>query len=228
MTKCKGAIFYANPVFGNMLRIGMCIIQRVNNNEDLKQEAPMMVNEIRTSIKTIYRMLWEVLALYERTECYNQLPEDEQDVDIWSFMGDKLSNIRKEISTLFLGNKELSEKLNQIVDETERFVRSYEVPGVVKRWKQINPQLLFFDCVFDLLEECPEMFRKISWGITELKLSCYPDETLVEAKNSYFTNAKRKIEERNLRYSDKRVFQDELLRTLTLMFEHDFKEYLAG
>ena len=36
----------------------------------------MITNETRTSIKKIYGMLWDVLALYERTEMYNKLPED--------------------------------------------------------------------------------------------------------------------------------------------------------
>lgn len=51
----------------------------------------MMVNEIKTSIKTVYGMLWDVLALYEKIDCYNELP------------------------------------------------------GVVKRWRRINPQILFFE-----------------------------------------------------------------------------------
>lgn len=186
----------------------------------------LMGNEIKKSIKTVYGMLWDVLGLYEKTECYNKVPENEQKADIWDYMGDKLIDIRKEISILFLGNEEISVKLNQVVDETEQFVRSYEVPGVVKRWKEINPQILFFDCAFDLMKECPDMFKKISWGLTELKLSCYPDETLVVARNMYFDSSIRKIVDGNLRYSKERVFKDELLRTLTLVFEHDFKDYL--
>lgn len=50
----------------------------------------MMQNEIRTSIKTVYGMLWDVLALYEKTDCYNKVPEREIGTDIWVFMGDKL------------------------------------------------------------------------------------------------------------------------------------------
>jgi len=42
------------------------------------REAHMITNETRTSIKKIYGMLWDVLALYERTEMYNELPEDEE------------------------------------------------------------------------------------------------------------------------------------------------------
>ena len=186
----------------------------------------MMANEIRTSIKTVYGMLWEVLALYEKTDCYNKVPEGEKEADIWDYMGGKLLDIRKTIDTLFLGEEELRKKLNSIVDETEQFIRSYEVPGVVKRWKRINPQILFFDCAFDLMEKCPGMYKEISRGLTDLKLACYPDETLIEARNRYFAAAKKKIEDGNLKYTEDRVFQNELLRTLTLVFENDFKEYL--
>lgn len=171
-------------------------------------------------------MLWEVLALYEKTDCYNKVPEGEKEIDIWDYMGSKLLDIRKTIDTLFLGEEELREKLNFIVDETEQFVRTYERPGVVKRWRRINPQILFFDCAFDLMETCPDKYKEISWGLTELKLACYPDETLIEARNRYFVESKKKIEDGNLKYTEDRVFQNELLRTLTLVFENDFKEYL--
>lgn len=186
----------------------------------------MMANEIRTSMKTVYGMLWEVLALYEKTDCYNKVPEGEKEADIWDYMGDKLLDVRKTIAALFLGEKELREKLNYIVDETEQFVRSYELPGVVKRWKQINPQMLFFDRAFDLMEICPDEYKEISRGLTEVRLSCYPDESLIEERKRYFAVAKKKIEDGNLQYTEDRVFQDELLRTLTLVFEYDFKDYL--
>lgn len=186
----------------------------------------MTANEIRTSIKTVYGMLWEVLALYEKTDCYNEVPEGEKEADIWDYMGDRLSEVRKTVDTLFLGKKELREKSNLIVDETEEFVRAYERPGVVKRWKRINPRILFFDCSFELMEKCPNRYKEISWGFTEVKLACYPDATLIEARNRYFKTAKKKIEDGNLKYTEDRVFQNELLRTLTLVFENDFREYL--
>lgn len=186
----------------------------------------MMENDIRRSVKTIYGMLWTVLALYEKTECYNEVPENETADDILEFMGGKLDEIRKKIDTEFLGHAKLRATMNKVVDETEVFVRSCERPGVVMRWKQINPQILFFDCAFELMEKCPELFREISRGLTNVKLTCYPDEALIEARNKYFADTKKKIEMGNLRYSEERVFQDELLRTLTLIFENDFKDYL--
>lgn len=70
----------------------------------------MITDETRTSIKKIYGMLWDVLALYEKTERYNRIPENEKEteLDIWDFMGDKLLDVRKETATAFLGNGELS------------------------------------------------------------------------------------------------------------------------
>lgn len=192
----------------------------------LKKEVSMVENEIRTSIKSVYGMLREVLALYEKTECFNTVPAGEKEQDIQKYMGNKLLEIRKEINRLFPDEENISAQLMEIVDETEQFVRSYEIPGVVERWKQINPDIVFFDCAFDLWETCPEMFQKMRQGLTDMKLSCYPDEALVAARNRYFEEIKKKIEDENLEYSEERAFQNELLKTLTLVFNHDFKEYL--
>lgn len=175
----------------------------------------MMEKEIRSSIKTVYGMLWDVLALYEKTECYNKVPEGEkEEVDIWDYLTDKLLEVRKTVDMLFLGDKEMQARLIRIVDETEEFVRSYERPGVVTRWRRMNPRILFFECAFELMEESPDMYQQISWGLTDLKLACYPDESLIEARKRYFEEEKKRIEEGNLRYSEDRVFQNELLRTL--------------
>lgn len=185
----------------------------------------MVANEIRTSIKSVYGMLWEVLALYEKTECFNTVPEGEKEQDILEYLGNKLRKVKREIDRLFPGEEKISAQLIKIVDETEQFVNTCEIPGVVERWKQINPDIVFFDCAFDIRENSPEVFQEMRQGLTHLKLSCYPDEALVSARNEYFEKAKKKIEDENLEYSEVRVFQEELLRTLTSVFEHDFKEY---
>ena len=186
----------------------------------------MMRCEIKQSIKTVYGMLWDLIALYEKTDGYNIVPVGENDNDVWEYLGNKLQEIRREIDLLFLRDEKLKNKLVQIVDETEHFIRSYERPGVVTRWKRINPQILFFDCAFDLMEESLEIYKEISWGLTDLKLACYPDETLLTARKRYFANLKIRIERDNLQYSEDRVFQNEVMRTLTLVFEHDFRDYL--
>ena len=109
--------------------------------------------------------------------------------------------------------------LYRILDETEYFIRQCEVPGVVTRWKQINPRLLYFDCAFALMEECPDMYRRIQRGLTGFQLSCYPDPELIRERNDYFANAKEVSARCHRDFSEEQLFQDELLRTLSLLFE---------
>lgn len=186
-----------------------------------------MENEIRKSIKTVFGELWEILALYEKTDCYNIVPDKESKSDIWNYMDERFLHVRKTVNVLFLGESELRKKLMQIVDETEYFVRRYEKPGVIKRWKEINPRLLFFDVSFEILDESPELYKKMCRGLTDINLSCYPDIDLIYAKKVYFKQIKQANEDNNLRYSEEKIFQNELLQTLTLVFENDFKEYLV-
>ena len=63
-------------------------------------------------------------------------------------------------------------------------------------------------------------------GLTNVKLQCYPDKELVEDRKKYFAAINQKNETDNLRYSKTRVFQNELLNTLTLIFQNDFGEYI--
>ena len=42
----------------------------------------MREEELRTSIKTVYGMLWDVLALYEKTSGYNEIPSEEKNKEI--------------------------------------------------------------------------------------------------------------------------------------------------
>ena len=41
-----------------------------------------MGKEVKTSIKTVYGMLWDILALYAKTKCYNNVLEREKENDI--------------------------------------------------------------------------------------------------------------------------------------------------
>lgn len=45
-------------------------------------------------------------------------------------------------------------------------------------------------------------------------------------QEKYFSEIQKKNEDGNLRYSEERIFQNELLRTLALVFEEDFESSL--
>ena len=57
------------------------------------------------------------------------------------------------LSFLGKGNCEVEEKLERVIRETEIFIRSFSVPGVVRRWREINSRINYFDCAFKLTEE---------------------------------------------------------------------------
>lgn len=185
-----------------------------------------MTNKIKTTIQNVYEKLREVLALYEKTDAYNTVPAGEKAQDISEYIGNILLEIRLKIYASFSEYPQINALLMQIVDETEYFVRCYERPGVVKRWQEINPKILFFDCAFDLMENSPELYQEICSGSSCLKLSCYPDRAMKNARKKYFQDAKKKYGGEDISDIEDKAFQDELLRTLELVFKNDFKVWI--
>lgn len=182
--------------------------------------------ENRTEIAKIYGMLWDIISIYDETDGYNKLSRGVSNIDISEYMTARFKEIRKEVSTLYLGKVNIRNKLMIIVDETESFVRKYEMPGVSSRWKQINPKITFFDYAFDIKENDEEMFKKMQRGLSPLKLSCYPDEEFCLERKKYFDEIHRYNEDNNLNCSKNKMFENEMLNTLTLVFEMDFKAEL--
>lgn len=192
----------------------------------------MKKKEMKNAVKTVYQELWDLLSLDVETEHFFKLPkgaesvENSEEDEGWNFAYGKIKEIRDQVIALFPDEWEIIRKLLLIVEETKCFIRNCEVPGVVTRWKQINPRLVYFDCAFEVMETCPEAYLEMRRGLTDVRLSCYPDEELVEKRNAYFADAKAKSERNGKEYLEERVFQEEILHTLTLLFEKDFQEYL--
>ena len=184
----------------------------------------MEKREIKNAIKEVYQELRALLSLYVETDRFNKVPEGEAEEDSKEFISRRIGEIRKSVESLFPGERKFARKLNQIIDETEHFTKQYARPGVVTRWKQINLQLLYFEDAFEIMENNPKLYLKMRRGLTDFRLSCYPDSELVAQRNVYFAKAKEDYERNNLEYSEERIFQDELLNTLTLLFEDEFKE----
>lgn len=120
-------------------------------------------------------------------------------------------------------------KLNDIINDTEYFFAKHvlyhdvqevvpsEVSSVVFQWSAVNPNLSYFDRVFDLMEKYPE---------TYMVRSHHPGPELIVERKAYFEKIKEQNERENLNWSKERFFQEELLNTLKLLFEDAFKEYL--
>lgn len=175
--------------------------------------------ELENKLHIVYMELRNILAMYERTDSYNYMPDEE---DVANYLKIKLTKIHIMVNVLF-EKTEWEEKLHTIVEEVEHFAKQYERPGVVLRWKRLNSNLLFFDSAFDFKEEISnEEYLKCQRGLTSYRLSLYPDDELIEQRKVYFEHAKNNALLTNTTFSEDKLFEEELLRTLDMVFEHDF------
>lgn len=109
-------------------------------------------------IKEVYKMLYEILYEIEESCNYNYVPDmGNQDIDAFIYYEKRVDVIRTFVNTRFIDKREVREKLIRIVEETELFIKSYSIPGVVKRWKNINRHITYFDAVYDICAENYEL-----------------------------------------------------------------------
>lgn len=186
--------------------------------------------KITNELKEVYLALYEILDEIEDSENYNYIPGTLEDG--FKYYEKKLDKIRVLINTRFLDNKKVRDKLLRIVDETEIFIKSYSIPGVVKRWKEINKKITYFDAVYDICYQNFELYNAICNeditldNSTLLLFSFVPTLNDFRERAKYFDEIARKNEQGNLQYSEDHIFKIELLKTLELVFEHDFTEFM--
>lgn len=174
------------------------------------------------AIGLVYQQLLCFLSEYTQTERFNRVPADAPETWPLAYTSRRLLEIWQSAAALLEGETELTEKMERLLAETVYFTRQYEQPGVVLRWKRCNPDLIFFESAFTLLEEDPALYEQIRMGLTFGGLDCYPDRKWIRRRKAYFTAARRRLAREGKEWSRDRVFQEELCRTLTLMFQRDF------
>lgn len=187
-----------------------------------------------SQIKEVYKMLYDVLNEIDESRNYNFVPGVENEcADAFAYYEKRIDAIRCVVNTRFLDKRDVREKLIRIVDETECFVKSYSIPGVVQRWKKINKKITYFDVVYDICAENYKLYeavcnREIGFENKILFLFDFlPTEKDFEERSEYFSQITKKVDDGNLQYSYEKVFRNELLQTLERVFEHDFPEIKA-
>lgn len=167
------------------------------------------------AVYSMFRLLYDILASYEASDCFTRVPGTGDEDGAWDYFDGELGKVRKELESLFPDKRGSEEfrKLEKIIDETEEFVKSYAQPGVAKRWREINPQINFFDAAFYIINE---LGMETARELNDIgRLALLPSWYLIEARRLYFEQAA-------CVNSENRVFQNELLNTLALVFENDF------
>ncbi len=174
------------------------------------------------AIRLVYEQLRQFLSEYEETERFNQVPPDAPEAWPVSYTSRRLLEIWRTACALLQGEQELLEKMERILAETVYFTREYEQPGVVRRWKQLNPNLLFFEAAFDFMEESPELYEQMRMGLLLVRPDCLPDKSWCRRRDAYFAAARERLSQEERKWSRDLVFQEELCRTLELVFRQDF------
>ena len=186
----------------------------------------LKAEENRNNLQGIYSRLNALIGVLEESEHYNYIPGTEEEG--WEFYDKVLRKIREAIDLHFLWEEDIRTKLYLITSEVEHLVKSFSVPGVVERWLQVNPCLKFYDAVYMVAEEYIHEPRYGTLGVDYLTSICsfYPTLEDFEAREEYFAELERKNTEHNLKYSEERWLQDELQKTLRMLFETEFAKFV--
>lgn len=174
-------------------------------------------------INYIYGLMNTLLYELESSSYYSYKPGTEEDG--FEYYDMRLQNIRNEIDSRFWDKKDIRNKLYRLVEEEEAFIKSYSQPGAPERWMKANPKLRFYDCVFDFIEECPELYEKIrrgeavtGWG-QMISFRFYPTAKECIARKLYFAGLETKNAKQNSQYSFDRFYQNELIEAFRIIFE---------
>lgn len=180
----------------------------------------------KSDLKYIYSLMNKIIYELESSSYYSYKPGTEEDGS--KYYDERLQRIREEIDSRFWNKKDIRKKLYRIVEEEEELIKSYSVPGAPERWIKCNPKIKFFDCVFNFIEDNPELYEKIKSGklLTEdgliVKFNFCPTKEECIARKEYFENIEEKNKSGNLNYSIDRLYQNELANTLVNVFKNDF------
>ena len=174
--------------------------------------------KVRTSIdgaNEIYNQLNQVLYLLELSCYFNYIPSTEEDGE--AYFSKLMIDIKKDVDRVFGDKQTVRKRLYELIDEVDFIVNSCEVPGVPDSWLELNPNINYFDCVYDIIEENPELYNRIKVGdFSNLQrpFRFIPSISDITARQDYFNEKRKKYPTR----TEERLYQDELVETLNMRF----------
>ena len=177
-------------------------------------------------INCIYGLMNTILYEFEASSYYSYKPGTDEDG--FEHYDLRMQNIRYEIDRRFWSKKAIRDKLYRLAEELEELIKSYSQPGAPERWVRANPKLRFFDCVFDFMEESPELYEQIRTGQIKMNtgqlisFNFYPTEEECAQRRAYFAEIQEKSSRQNSQYTFERFYQNELVDAFRMIFEADF------
>ena len=175
-------------------------------------------------VKAVYSSLIKLISEYSLSDCFNRTPDDSDALLYYRRKVDRIESMVKQIH----GHDALVDDLLSLVKDIKRMICTCDFPGVPKLWYVINPNLRFYTVGFAIISEAPEFYHKLKNGGTCFTLEYYPEESELEQCYEYFSELYKENEENNFHYNSSDFFQEELIKTIKLLFEkyinHHIKE----
>lgn len=163
----------------------------------------------------IHNQLNKVLGLLELSCYFNYIPNTEEDGE--AYFSKLIADIRQDVDKTFGNKSRIGEKLYELINEVEFIINSCECPGVPESWIELNPNIRYFDCVFDIIEESPELYNQIKIQYlmgNPIHFKFFPLEQEIMARQKYFEEKRQKYPTRTI----EGFYQDELIKTLNMRF----------
>lgn len=174
--------------------------------------------EIQTNIEgtnEIYNQLNKVLYLLEISCYFNYIPSTKEDGE--GYFNKLMMEIRQDVDKTFVNKPIIRKRLYELVDEVDFIINSCEVPGVPDNWLKLNPNIKYFDSVFDIIEENPELYKSIKnehLRGNPIQFNFFPSKQEIAERQKYFEEKRQKYPTRTI----DRFYQDELVETLNKRF----------
>ena len=167
----------------------------------------------RERVRTIYGMLNDLLWQLESSRHYNYIPGTEEDG--WDYFEGELSKVEAAVQRDFLGEAEPRRRLDRIVREVRLFVKRFETPGVSDRWLENEPE------AYLMVER---RIEQAAPGEVVPRFAFRPTVRELLERKAYFEAVQAENKAMNNRFSEERIFQNEMVRALELVMVHDFPE----
>lgn len=165
--------------------------------------------------REIYSRLNQILYLLETSYYFNYVPKTDACGEI--YFAELMDQVRREVDSIFGDDRGVRNVLYKLIDEVDYIINICEVPGVPESWFTANPKIRYFDCVFLMIEENPELYFKIKKRNmlgSRIGFNFWPSEKEIRDRQAFFKEKRCQYPNR----TEDRLYQDELIETLNLRF----------
>ena len=123
-----------------------------------------------------------------------------------------MMEIRQDVDKTFVNKPIIRKRLYELVDEVDFIINSCEVPGVPDNWLKLNPNIKYFDSVFDIIEENPELYKSIKnehLRGNPIQFNFFPSKQEM-GRTDIFRSKKLQKDRSTLKRKDKSILQEQL------------------